>query len=252
MPPILRRPNRLTTAFLIFVLSGPLGLAAPLDDALNALMGGKVDATVNMLRDNTDAPSLVVLARAYVGQSLFVGSMTAKKKLYELSEAAGRRAVTADPRNAEAKTELAYALGLQLQGAGIVEATRTGLEVKRLFDDAVKLDPNTARAWVGLGTWNVQALSLGGLVRFATGASEADMRQDHRKAIQLQPNEVFFRLSYADSLLLLAKNDNRRAAGLKQEARSILQAALNLTPETYWQRYDQEAVRQRLKALGGS
>ena len=54
-----------------------------------------------------------------------------------------------------------------------MEATQKGLEIKRLFDQAVKLDPGAARAWVGLGTWNAQALALGPLVRFATGASES-------------------------------------------------------------------------------
>ncbi len=226
--------------------------AAPTSEAYTALMAGQVDTAVKLLKEKQDAPSLVLLARAYVGQSLFVKTLADKKRLYQASELAARQAVAADANNAEAPTELAYALALQLQGAGLVEATQKGVEIKRLFDQAVKLDPGAARAWVGLGTWNAQALALGPLVRLATGASESAMRGNYRRAIGLQPDEVFFRLSYADGLLLLADHDARRAAALKAEAQGILQAALALTPQTYWQRYDQITVRERLKTLGGS
>lgn len=241
-------------AFLLSALCllGPGTAAAPGGDASAALMGGQVDTAVKLLSGNRDALSLVLLARAYVGQLLFVKTLADKQRLYQASKAAARQAVAADASNADAPTELAYALGLQLQGASLVEATQKGLEIKRLFDQAVKLDPATARARVGLGTWNAQALALGQLMRFATGASEQAMRGDYRRAIGLQPNEVFFRLSYADGLLLLADQDARRAAALKTEARGILQAALALTTQTYWQRYDQGTARERLKALGGS
>ena len=235
-------------ATIAFLLS--LAQAAPVDDALSALMSGKPDASIQMLRGKTDAPSLVVLARSYVGQSLFVSDMAEKKRLYAASEAAARAALDTDPGNAEARVELANALALQLQGAGVVQATRTGLEIKQLFEQAVKLDPAQARAWMGLGTWHAQALSLGSLVAFAAGASEPTMRSDFQKAIRLSPNEVFFRLSYADGLLLLAKSDTRRAGALKSEARSILREADKLTPQNYWQRYDKAQVTQRLRALG--
>ncbi|GAA4020729.1 hypothetical protein GCM10022631_38220 [Deinococcus rubellus] len=245
----LRRAALLLTALWLL---GPESGAAPISDASAALMNGQVDSAVKLLREKQDASSLVLLARAYVGQSLFVKTLTDKQRLYRASEAAARQAVTADASNAEARTELAYALGLQLQGVGLVEATQKGLEIKRLFDQAVKLDPTAARAWVGLGTWNAQALALGPFVRFASGASEQAMREDYRRAIGLQPNEVFVRLSYADGLLLLAGQDARQAAALKTEAQGILQAALALTPQTYWQRYDQVTVRERLKTLGGN
>lgn len=234
------------TAALLMTSSG---LAAPVDDALVALLRGQPDVTVNLLRGSKDAPSLALLARAYMGQTTFLTDMPGKKKLYTASEAAARAAIAADPRNAEGYVELANALALQLQGAGVVQATRSGLEIKRLFEQAVKLDPALARAWMGLGVWHAQALGLGPLVRLTTGASEQTMRTDHQKAIDLEPNEVFFRLNYADSLILLAKADAGRAAALTAEARGLLSAALTLTPQTYWQRYDLNQVRQRLSGL---
>ena len=228
----------------------PLARAAPVDDALSALMSGKPDVSIQLLRGKMDAPSLVVLARSYVGQSLFVSSLAEKKRLYSASEAAARAALGADPKNAEASIELANALALQLQGAGVVQATRTGLEIKKLFERAVALDPSQGRAWMGLGTWHAQALSLGSLLAFAAGASEQTMRSDFQQAVRLSPNEIFFRLSYADGLLLLAKSDSRRATALKAEARNILREADKLTPQNYWQRYDKAQVSERLKALG--
>ena len=114
-----------------------------------------------------------------------------------------------------------------------------------------KLDLNSGALipLVGLGVWHAQALALGPVLAFASGASEGQMRADHRRAVELQPNEVFFRLSYADSLLLLASHDARRALALRQEARDVLLEALKVRPLTYWQRLDQDQVRERLGTL---
>lgn len=239
----------LRTFLTAALLLTPSSLAAPLDDALAALNNGQPDITVRLLQGSKDAPSLAALARGYVGQSVFKDSVADKKKLFAASEAAARAAIAADPKNADGYVELANALALQLQGVGVVQATRTGLEVRRLFEQATALEPRQARAWMGLGMWHAQALGLGSLVKLATGASEGTMRSALQRAIALEPNEVFFRLNYADSLLLLAKGDSRRAAALKAEARKVLQAALALTPQTYWQNYDQGQVRERLKTL---
>ncbi|WP_420594059.1 hypothetical protein [Deinococcus sp.] len=245
-----RNLNLPRAAFLLLALTST-SLAAPYDEGLRALLSGQPDVAVNLLKDQKDAPSLAVLARAYVGQSLFVKTPEEKKPLFAASEAAARASLAIDANNAEAHIELANALALQLQGVGVVKATQTGLEIKRLFEQAAQLDPKQARAWLGLGVWHAQALSLGSFVAFASGASETTMRQDHRRAIELDPNEVFYRLSYADSLLLLAKSNASRATALKQEARSILQNAAALKPQTYWQRYDSKQVQTRLKELGG-
>lgn len=246
MPDLPKMLRPLLTAAAL--LSAP-GLAAPTNDALAALNRGQPGVTIALLAGRRDAPALSLLARAYVGQSVFADGLPEKRRLYAASEAAARAALAADARSAEAHVELANALALQLQGAGVVRATRTGLEIRRLFEQALALDPAQARAWMGLGTWHAQALGLGPLVVLTTGASEEALRSSHRRAIALAPDEVFFRLSYADSLLLLAATDARRAATLRREARQLLAEALALKPQTYWQRHDQDQVRERLRGL---
>lgn len=242
------RPKVLPTLMLSLWL-GTVGLAAPADDALSALNSGRPAVAIRLLADIRDAPGLSLLARAYVGQSVLVRSAAERQTLYAASEAAARAALAADPRSAEAHVDLANALALQLQGSSPLQATRTGLDIRRLFERAVALDPAQARAWMGLGSWHAQALGLGALVRLTTGASEQAMRGHHQRAIALAPDEVFFRLSYADSLLLLARHDRRRADTLRREARQLLDGALALTPQTYWQRYDQAQARERLRTL---
>lgn len=247
---VVRRPP-LTALWLAVSLLCSSALAASTDDALAALLRGQPDAAVTLLAGRSDAPSLALLARAHVGQAVFAPTPERRRQLYARSEAAARTALAADPQWAAAHVELANALALQLPGAGLLRATQVGPEIRRLFERATALDPGQARAWMGLGTWHAQALGLGGLVTLASGASEAAMRADHQRAITLEPNEVFFRLGYADSLLLLAGTQPRRAAALRREARAVLEAALTLTPQTYWQRLDQNTVRERLRALAG-
>ncbi|WP_188900898.1 hypothetical protein [Deinococcus aerophilus] len=240
-----------TTLWLAVSLLLPGVLSAATDDALAALLRGQPDAAFTLLAGRSDAPSLALLARVYVGQAAFASTPERKRQLYARSEAAARTALAADPQWASAHVELANALALQLPGAGLLRATQVGPEIRRLFERATALDPGQARAWMGLGTWHAQALGMGGLVALASGASETAMRAAHQRAITLEPNEVFFRLSYADSLLLLAGSQPRRADALRREARTVLEAALTLTPQTYWQRDDQNTVRERLRALAG-
>ncbi|WP_309573438.1 hypothetical protein [Deinococcus sp.] len=247
-----RKPGRMIlTALLAFSLLTPPVHATPVDDALAALLRGQPDAAVSLLAGRSDAPSLALLARAYVGQSVFATTDAVKRTLYARSEATARAALVADARNADAHVELANALALQLPGTGLVKATQVGREIRALYERAVALDPAQARGWMGLGAWHAQALGLGSLVALAAGATEQAMQDGHRRAIELEPNEVFYRLTYADDLLLLARTQPRRAEALKAEARGVLKAAAGLTPQTYWQNYDLKQVRERLKTLGG-
>ncbi len=228
---------------------GP-ALASPFDDAQAALLRGQPDVGVTLLAGRRDAPSLALLARTYIGQAVFAPTEAQKRALYARAEVAARAALTADARNAEAHVELANALALQLPGTGIIKATQVGREIRALYERAVALDPAQARGWMGLGGWHAQALALGPLVALAVGASEQRMRDDHRRAIELEPNEVFYRLTYADDLLLLARAQPRRTGALKAEARSVLEAAAQLVPQTYWQTFDLNQVRERLSTLG--
>ncbi|CAM3647004.1 Tetratricopeptide repeat protein [Deinococcus saxicola] len=227
---------------------GP-ALATPFDDAQTALLRGQPDVGVRLLAGRRDAPSLALLARAYVDQAIFAPTDAQKRSLYARSEVAARAALAADARNAEAHVELANALALQLPGTGIIKATQVGHEIRALYEQAVTLDPAQARGWMGLGGWHAQALALGSLVALAVGASEQRMRDNHLRAIELEPDEVFYRLTYADDLLLLARAQPRRAEALKAEARSVLKAAARLIPQTYWQTFDLNQVRERLSIL---
>jgi len=192
---------------------------------------------------------LALLARAYGVEASLSTRVTDRQKLARTSEEQAQLALAADASNADAHIELGNALAFQLTAANIFQAAGVGTEIRRQYERAVQLDPAAARGWVGLGIWHAQALALGPVLAFASGASEGQMRADHRRAVELQPNEVFFRLSYADSLLLLASHDPRRALALRQEARSVLLEALKVRPLTYWQRFDQDQVRDRLRTL---
>lgn len=70
---------------------------------------------------------------------------------------------------------------------------------------------------MGLSTQHAQAL-----VAVPTGGREDTTRLSHQKAIALTSDDVFFDLSYADSLLLVDGKDAHRAAGLRQEAHQLL------------------------------
>lgn len=243
--PVLRFLRTSVVGLLLFT-----AFAAPvLDSALAAYLNGQPEQTIRLLSGRMDAPSLALQARAYGVEASLAPLPAERQQLARTSEALARQALAADERHADAHIELGNALAFQLSAANALQAIGVGTEIRRQYERAVQLDPAAARGWVGLGIWHAQALALGPVLAFASGASEGQMRTSHRRAVELQPNEVFFRLSYADSLLLLAGHDARRALALRQEARGVLLEALKVRPLTYWQRLDLKQAQERLGSL---
>ncbi|MGN6516954.1 MAG: hypothetical protein ACTHLR_14065, partial [Rhizomicrobium sp.] len=115
-----------------------------------------------------------------------------------------RKAIAADPKNADGQVFLAVALGRK----GRLESTFTVLrkgypsEAKRALDAAIAADPHNAFAWGGLGAWNIGLVSKGGatVAHAMYGASLADGLVAFDRAFALAPDNVALRYQFALSL----------------------------------------------------
>ncbi|EYB67892.1 hypothetical protein DEIPH_ctg031orf0033 [Deinococcus phoenicis] len=163
-----------------------------------------------------------------------------KKPLFEKAQGYARQAIALDKNNADAYFELARAQGRLAQYSGILNSLNLAGDMKKNLDQAIRLRPNMAGAYVALGLWHANLVSKGGAATFLTGAKKAQIVPNFEKAIALEPNVAVHRIEYANALLL---------QGNKAGAAAQLQKAVSLPADTFWEKRDLEAAKAQLAKL---
>ncbi|MEW6420096.1 MAG: hypothetical protein AB1511_00010 [Deinococcota bacterium] len=163
-----------------------------------------------------------------------------KKALFEKAQGYARQAIALDKNNADGYFELARAQGRLAQFVGILQSLNLAGDMKKNLDQAIRLQPNMAGAYVALGLWNANLVSKGGAATFLTGAKKSQIIPNFEKAIALEPNVAVHRIEYANALLLI---------GNKAGAATQLQKAVSIPANTYWEKRDLEAAKAKLATL---
>lgn len=166
-----------------------------------------------------------------------------KKAMFQKAQDYARKAIDANPNNAEAYFELARAQGRMAQYAGIMESLGIAKDMKRNLDKAISLNPKLAGAYVALGLWHANLNSKGFIATSATGANKNEVVPNFKKAVALEPNNPTHRLEYVNAMLLLNASAN------KSFAVSQLQAALAMPAADFWQKRDQDQAKALLAKL---
>lgn len=144
---------------------------------------------------------------------------TRRAQLYKTAEEYARRAVSANPGDAEGHFALARALGRTAQSLGSRERVKYAAEVREHALHALKLDPKHAGSLHVMGVWNAEIMRLSGIQRFAAKnllggkvfgeASWNEARRYMEAAVAAEPDRITHRLDlgavYADM------KDNARA-----------------------------------------
>jgi tetratricopeptide (TPR) repeat protein len=89
-----------------------------------------------------------------------------RDRLYSVAEQYARRAVAANPTDAEGHAELARALGRKALSLGKREQVKYAGDVRSSALDALKIDPKNPIALHVMGKWNYEILRLSGITRF--------------------------------------------------------------------------------------
>ena len=116
--------------------------------------------------DSTHAEALGKASRSAVDLGESEPDAAKRKALYRSGEQYARRAVAANPRDAENHFHLARALGRTALSVGVRDRVKYGSEIRGVGLDALKLDPNHAGALHVLGVWNAEIMRLNGVERF--------------------------------------------------------------------------------------
>ncbi|WP_216318202.1 tetratricopeptide repeat protein [Deinococcus aestuarii] len=234
------RPARFRSALVTLALSAAVAAGAQSQQAAQALLDeGKWQEAASVAAALNTAAGFALAAEATTaGAGLSPDNQ--KKALFERAQGYARQAIALDRNNADAYFELARAQGRLAQYSGILKSLGLAGDMKKNLDQALRLNPNMAGAYVALGLWNANLVSKGFVATQATGASRNQITPNFEKAIALEPDVAVHRIEYANALLL---QKNRAGAAAQ------LQKAVSLPANTFWEKRDLEDAKARLASL---
>ena len=189
-----------------------------------------------------DAEGFALAARARVANSLISPRDATDEQLdHAVNDA--ERAIALDPKSVDARLSLAVALGMKGRRLSLAEAWRRGYAQKghRLIMEALKLDPDNARARALLGSWHLEVIrraGRGGGMFLGAHVDRGLAAFDEARAAA--PDDPAIALHYA--IALLALDPTKHAA----QARDLLAKAGKCAPRDAFE----AALREEARRLG--
>lgn len=185
-------------------------------------------------------------AEALAIHAHYVAEDERKEPLLRRAMQSAETAVRLDPASAEAHLQSAHAVGRYSQLFSPMKSLREGYpkKVRALIEHALELDPNHGGAHLSLASWHAEAIGRGGMMaRAVLGASRKSAYTHFEQALTLWPDTNVVLVEYASGLLLLERRKGR------EQARTLLERAIELRPNDAFQRLLHEQAMNRLAAL---
>jgi tetratricopeptide (TPR) repeat protein len=131
----------------------------------------------------------------------------AKAKLFQDAMAMATELMQAEPKNANAFYQYAYAAGRYSQSISVIKALKEGYggKIRHALETAMKLDPKHADAHTALGAYQAEIIDkVGAMVgKLTYGASRDAAVEHYEKALKLNPTSPIAHIEYANGLLML-------------------------------------------------
>lgn len=157
--------------------------------------------------DTNSYEYLVKAAHDAVDKGEFNPNGEQRKALYRNAEQYARRAVAANPNDAEGHFELARAIGRNALTMGARDRVKYAAEVRDQAMAALKIDPRHAGALHVMGMWNAEVMRLNGFTRMIAknllggrvfGEASWDNALKYlEQAVEIEPNRITHRLDLA-------------------------------------------------------
>jgi tetratricopeptide (TPR) repeat protein len=168
---------------------------------------------------------------------------------FRAGEQYARRAVEANPRDAEGHFELARALGRTALSLGKRQRVKYAKEVRAHALQALQLNPTHAGALDVMGMWNAEIMRLNGFERFAAKNllggqvfGEASWKEAVRyleAAVAAQPERIVHRINLAG-----VYEDVGNKAKAREQYELVLRAAALDPPDPGYKRQAAEALKR--------
>jgi tetratricopeptide (TPR) repeat protein len=187
-------------------------------NAANALK--QYEAALALEPNNSDA--LIKAANDAVDLGEFNPNVDQRTALYRSGEQYARRAIAANPNDAEAHFQLARAVGRNALTMGARDRVKFAREVRDQALETLRIDPKHSGALHVMGVWNAEVMRLNGLSRmiarnFLGGQVFAEANWDNaqrylEQAVALDPNRIAHRLDLA----AVYADRNQKAKAIEQ------------------------------------
>ena len=169
------------------------------------LLGARLGHAQN--KDTTSYDWLVNAAHHAVDSGEFNASDADRKRQFQAAEQYARRAVAANPNDAEGHFQLARAIGKNALSMGTRDRIKYAGEVREHALAALQANPKHAGANHIMGIWNAEVMRLSGLSRmiaknFLGGKVFAEANWNNalkylEESVALEPNRITHRLDLA-------------------------------------------------------
>jgi tetratricopeptide (TPR) repeat protein len=173
-----------------------------------------------------------------------------RDSMYTAAESYARRAVEANPGDAEGHFNLARALGRKALSLGKRDQVKYAGDVRTQAMEALKFNAKHPGALHVMGMWNYNVMKLNGMSRFMAknflggkvfdSANWGDAQRYMEESVAVEPNRLVHHLDLARVLV---------ARGEKEKAREHYEHAVKGTRSEYNDRHYQAAASDELKQL---
>jgi FimV-like protein len=195
--------------------------------------------------DSTNYEALWKASREAVDVGEATADEAQRTELYRRGEQYARRAVKANPNDADGHFNLARSLGRRALSVGKRDRVKFAKEVRAQALEALKYNPRHAGALHVMGVWNAEVMRLSGVTRFMAKtflggdvfgtASWKEAVRYMEEAVAVEPNRLVHRVDLAEIYADI---------GDKAKARTELEYVMNApASEPNDDRYRQQAER---------
>lgn len=175
---------------------------AALQDAWRAFHAGDFATAAELGEGHTVAAKATSIYANHVEKK-----DAAKVKLFQDAMALAQALIQAEPKNANAHYQYAYAAGRYSQSISVMKALKEGYggKIKTALETALKLDPKHADANTAMGSYHAEIIDkVGAMIgKLTYGANKDASLAAYEKAVKLNPLSPIAHIEYANGLLML-------------------------------------------------
>jgi tetratricopeptide (TPR) repeat protein len=254
----LATPRRLLSVAAVLAIALHPAPAAAQSAAEHIALGDKDHAAMNapgalqhyetaIKADPKSYEALYKAAREAVDVGEFNASTAERDRLYSMAELYARRAVEANPADAEGHFHLARSLGRKALSLGARDRVKYAGDVRTHALEALKLNPKHPGALHVMGMWNYNVMRLSGMSRFMAktflggrvfdSANWDDAQRYMEESVANEPNRLVHKLDLARVYA---------ARGDKERARAQFEATIRGTATDFNDRHFQRQASEEL------
>ena len=199
--------------------------------------------------DNYDALWRASLVDVDLGES--AATTEQRNAYYKQGEQYARRAVQANPNDAEGHFVLARSIGRIAQTLGSRDKVKYAGEVRNHALEALRLNPRHAGALHIMGMWNAEVMRLNGVARFMAknflggqvfgSANWNDAQKYLEQAVAIEPSRLVHRVDLAGIYA-----DRGNTAKAREHAEFVVQAPATEANDVKYKK-DAEALLKKLQ-----